>query len=140
MVVRPRYIVRMRRAQLLSASCTTGWADWIHSELWLFEDALLVAKTDFGRTVSHGFGPTVGAAPIGRDFSSADIARIESRARTSRRLDGSTLTSARFRTGRWVGGLDLCVGHTKHTLMWFANDHPEGALREALTRWGTPTT
>lgn len=140
MVVRPRYIVQMRRAQLLSASCTTGWADWIHSELWLFEDALLVAKTDFGRTVSHGFGPTVGADPIGRDFSSADIARIESRPTTSRWLDAASLTSARFRTGRWIGGLDLSVGHTKQTLLWFANDHPDVALRDALTRWGTPIT
>jgi hypothetical protein len=33
--------VRPRAGGLLSTTCTTGWLDWFHGQLWLFPDGLL---------------------------------------------------------------------------------------------------
>jgi hypothetical protein len=39
---------------LISASCTTGWLDWIHGTLWLGEAGLLRTSVGFTETLSHG--------------------------------------------------------------------------------------
>jgi hypothetical protein len=62
---------------LVTAGCTTGWADWIHGELWLCPDGLLRRSLGLATTVKHTVLPTVNpkARPIAV-FSGTDIQRI----------------------------------------------------------------
>lgn len=36
---------------LLSTTCTTGWLDWFHGELWLFPDGLLRVPIGWARSL-----------------------------------------------------------------------------------------
>ena len=130
----------MHRGQLITASCTTGWLDWIHSELWLFDDGLLVAKTSLWRTILNGVGPTVAAHLKTRDFTSAERAQAASSAWSNRWLDASELTSARFHAGLGVWIVDFDAAGVPVKLLWLQSDQPEGALRQALQRWGASIT
>jgi hypothetical protein len=40
-------------ATLITTSCTTGWLDWIHGELWLCPDGLLRRSLGLRETVKH---------------------------------------------------------------------------------------
>jgi hypothetical protein len=51
----------MREGRLVTASCTTGWLDWIHRELWLCNDGLLLVRLDLKPTRAHEKGQTVSA-------------------------------------------------------------------------------
>ena len=44
---------------LVSASCTTGWLDWIHGQLWVCPEGLLRRPLGLKATIAHGAGPTV---------------------------------------------------------------------------------
>src|SRR5258708_28253874 len=51
------------RVSLIAASCTTGWADWEHGNLWLAPDGL--ARVPLGWVVSfahsfQGIDPAIG--------------------------------------------------------------------------------
>jgi len=48
-----------RQCVLVTAGCTTGWADWVHGELWVCPDGLLRRSLGFGRTIRHLWFRTV---------------------------------------------------------------------------------
>lgn len=48
-----------RDTMLISRSCTTGWLDWIHGELWITPDALVRLRLGSGQTLRNGTGPTI---------------------------------------------------------------------------------
>src|SRR3984893_9691580 len=43
-------------AILLTTSCTTGWADWVHGELWLCPDGLLRLSLGLATTITKSLG------------------------------------------------------------------------------------
>jgi hypothetical protein len=47
---------------LVTASCTTGWTDWIHGELWVSAQGVLRRPLGLWATIVHGVGPTVRAS------------------------------------------------------------------------------
>lgn len=132
----------MRPATLVTASCTTGWLDWIHSELWLFDDGLLVTKTNLARTIANGLGPTVGSAPTTRGFTREDIAAITAANRSNTWVADSSLAGATFTTGSTTGRVDLELelAGRRRTLLWLQTDRADAALREAFVRWGVQIT
>ena len=63
---------------LISASCTTGWLDWVHGELWACDDGLLRRPLGLRATIAHSLGdyPKVSAyAPTTRDVLQAAAIR-----------------------------------------------------------------
>ena len=128
----------MPEAQLISASCTTGWLDWIHGELWLFADGLLLVKTDLWTTVAHGTGPSVTSPLKTREFTEAEVAALSSAHRLNRWIAGSAITSAAFHAGLSVGRIALELQEIRVKLLWLTSDKPETPLRRALERWGVP--
>jgi len=54
-------------AILLTTSCTTGWADWVHGELWLCPDGLFRISLGLAATIAKSSG--VGAARSYEDFA-----------------------------------------------------------------------
>lgn len=119
-----------RDGRLVTASCTTGWLDWVHSELWLCDDGLLVVRLDLRATRAHGRGPTVGATlrrrPVGRDEPGMWIGAEE-------------VVGASGRHGRKADRLSLELRDgTERKLLWLAVDRADVPLREALGGWGVP--
>jgi hypothetical protein len=41
-------------ATLIATSCTTGWLDWVHGELWFCPDGLLRRSLGLLETIKHG--------------------------------------------------------------------------------------
>lgn len=121
--------------RLLTAGCTTGWLDWIHSELWLFDDGLLLVRTDLVRTLANGFGPTVTSARAVSDFGSGDL--DERRAtRPNAWIAAPSLRSASFEAGPFARGVNLTSTTERRKLLWLTTDQPEPPLREAFRGWG----
>ncbi|AWZ16800.1 hypothetical protein [Streptomyces sp. ICC1] len=51
--------LKVQHAHLLAASCTTGWLDWFHGELWLLPDSLVRIRSGFADTVVNSISPGV---------------------------------------------------------------------------------
>jgi len=130
----------MHRGQLITASCTTGWLDWIQSELWLFDDGLLTARTGFWRTLLNSVLPTMASRPPIRDFTSAQISQTILSARSNTWLNASEFVSARFHAGLGAGIVDVDTTGAPVKLLWLPRDSPEGHLRDAFLRWGVAIT
>jgi hypothetical protein len=124
----------MPEGRLLTASCTTGWLDWIHSQLWLLDDGLLLVKTNLARTLANGYRPTVSSTPMVRDFGSGELETRKARNPDSW-IASASLQTARFGVNPFARGVDLISTRGRLKLLWLASDRPEGQLRDAFNRW-----
>jgi hypothetical protein len=84
---------REQLAVLLTTSCTTGWADWVHGEFWLCPDGLLRISLGLATTIAKSFG-------VGAERAYEDFAR-KSSPRTFEQYEIGDLLSRR-RTNVWV--------------------------------------
>lgn len=84
---------REQLAILLTTSCTTGWADWVHGELWLCPDGLLRISLGLATTIAKSSG-------VGGERAYEDFAR-KSSPRTFEQDEIGELLSRR-RTNIWV--------------------------------------
>jgi hypothetical protein len=118
-----------RACTLVSAGCTTGWADWIHGELWLCPDGLLRRSLGLMATIRHAVFPTVKAhARPMRSFSQDEIDEIVMAHRTNRFVPWQTVEEARLGVAR----LDVwTTDGRKMTFMWVPLDDVS-PLRETL--------
>jgi hypothetical protein len=93
-------------ARLISRSCTTGWLDWGHGELWLTETALVRVRRSRGHT-----------PPTNRHLSFAEIA------------------AARLHRGRVNDRLSVTL-HSggRHKLLWLSSEAAYGVLLDVLPR------
>ena len=121
---------------MLSASCTTGWLDWIHGELWLADDGLLRITLDLKQTRKHGAGRTA-SGQMTRSFSDTEIEDLLTRDRRNLWVPAKDITAADLRAGRLNGRLSLALADgSKIKLLWLRADHPEQPLQAALKSWG----
>jgi hypothetical protein len=123
----------MPEGRLLTVACTTGWLDWIHSELWLFEEGLFVARTGLIRTILNSRAPEITSpAPFGH----LEPNELRALQRSHRWISSTGLLTARFNWGVLTRGVDLIsVGGTQK-LLWPSTHRVEPPLREACRRWG----
>lgn len=49
----------MSKAITVSSSCTLGWTDCVHGDLWLLEEGLLRIASDVAATFRGGVGPAI---------------------------------------------------------------------------------
>ena len=63
-------------AECVTRSCTTGWFDWIHGELWLTPTGLIRRRLSLEESRAHGLGPTVGQPLERADVSGFDLDRL----------------------------------------------------------------
>jgi hypothetical protein len=126
----------MVQARLLTASCTTGWLDWIHGELWLLPDGLLRVPLGLKTTVAHGAARTVSNEP---EVDELDEMELEQRRHLPKSLwiEASNIASADLRKGLITSRLVVRLrdGRT-HKLLWLKADLAAVALRNALVTWG----
>src|SRR4051794_18176485 len=89
----------VKTGRLISGSATTGWADWIHGELWLFPDGLLRVRTGLGATLRNGVVKTVPATLPTRDFADKEIGELANTHGTNRWVAASLMDSASLHRG-----------------------------------------
>ena len=123
-------------ASLVTASCTTGWLDWIHGDLWILPNGLLRIRSDLGTTVAHGTSSTVSDHPIKRVFTTEEIDRLLHEHNTNLWVPADTIVSADIHTGLLTGRLALTLRDGRHLkLLWLRADNASEPIQRALASW-----
>ncbi|MEV0675444.1 hypothetical protein AB0I60_02860 [Actinosynnema sp. NPDC050436] len=121
-----------RRPVLVSRSCTTGWTDWVHGELWLSHGGLVRRRIGLWQTLLNGFGPTVEHPLPERDLD-VDVVRDEHR--TNLVLGWAEVRSADLRRGLVTSRLRLTTRDgTVHHLLFFRVDPAYAVLKPVIDR------
>jgi hypothetical protein len=122
---------------LLTASCTTGWLDWIHGELWLLPNGLLRTRSGLGATIGHANRRTLPDEPVRREFSPGEIDRLQRQHKTNLWIPRESILSASIFNGPLSGRLALKLNDGRRLkLLWLRADRASEPLRHALTSWG----
>ena len=131
----------MREGRLVTASCTTGWRDWIHRELWLCDDGLLLVRLDLKATRAHEKGPTVSATLRRRPVLDNEVTEAEAAGKRLSWIPAGEIVAASGHRGRMTDrlSLDLRDG-ASHKLLWMSVDRADIPLLAALNAWGVPPT
>jgi hypothetical protein len=127
----------MREGRLVTASCTTGWFDWIHRELWLCDDGLLLVRLDLKATRAHGVGPTAWATLRRRPVRDEELSEAETAGKQLVWIAANDIVAASGHRGRVTDRLTLELrGGTKRKLLWMSVDRADRPLLASLTAWG----
>jgi hypothetical protein len=120
-------------AQCLSRSCTTGWLDWIHGELWLSPTTLIRRRLTWTESTKHRLGPTVGEPLPQTQFHDPDLARLLAEHPTNKVIRFDSIATARLVRGVTTDGLRLTMHDgTRHKLLWLPRDPASKILRAVL--------
>lgn len=127
-----------RSCSLLSITCTTGWLDWVHGDLWLCPDGILRrsrgAKSTVGNAESGGMKELVSAThrPT-RAFTDDEVAAIARADRRNVWVTWDQVASARLVSGPMSHALHLELrGGRKISLRWLRQEGPADFLRARL--------
>ncbi|MFE8988612.1 hypothetical protein ACFYMI_12310 [Streptomyces collinus] len=125
--------ISLRPAQLIARTCTTGWLDWIHGELWLLPDHLVRIRGGVPATMTVGLlGPELAPPDTFRTLAH-DPGTIRSAHRTNKVLPLSEIANARIHGGLTTSGMTLSMTDgTRHKLLWMSMEPARGLLRDRL--------
>lgn len=125
-------------ATLISKSCTTGWLDWVHGELWLGEEAIMRSRLSLAETLAHGNGgsPTVTIPPARVPLPShLTPPLLAAGHRRNKYLPFAQIAAAALHRGRMNDRLSVTMDTgARHKLLWLSTDPAFAFLREALAR------
>jgi hypothetical protein len=128
----------MVRGQLLTSSCTTGWLDWIHGELWLLPNGLLRRPLGLAATIAHGMARTISDEPEERDFDGVELRRLRGSPKNLW-IEASDIGSVDLRQGFITSRLLVHLRDgRRRKLLWLVADPVGVTLRDALAKWGIP--
>ena len=131
----------MREGHLVTASCTTGWFDWIHRELWLCDDGLLLVRLDLEATRAHERGPTVGATLRRRPVRDEELAEADAAGKQLNWIPAEEIVAASGRRGRMSDRLSLELRDgAKRKLLWMSADRAGVPVLAALRAWDITVT
>jgi len=125
---------------LITASCTTGWFDWIHGELWLCPGGLLRRSLGLWATVRHGDmrGPKWSVDSLNRprrSFAPDEVRRIVESDRRNRWIKWDDISRATLKGGLVDHSLHLELNDgTRAKFLWLRMDGGLDLLRAALSR------
>lgn len=124
--------IRLQQAQLMARTCTTGWLDWIHGELWLTPTCLLRVRSGLMDSVVNSFGSGLPARDQGRTVG-YDPDRVLTGHRTNKLIPFPDIARARLRGGITTSSLtvDMRDG-TRHKLLWKSSDPARRLLTDRL--------
>ncbi|MEV4534523.1 hypothetical protein AB0J82_11905 [Asanoa sp. NPDC049518] len=123
----------MNVAQCVTRSCTTGWLDWIHGELWLTPTGLIRQRLSLEETIAHELGPTV-SQPLERaEVTEFDLDGLLAEHPTNKVIAFADVADARLVRGFAAHGLRLrMLDGRRHKLLWLTRDPAYQILDEAL--------
>ncbi|MCZ7423594.1 MULTISPECIES: hypothetical protein [unclassified Micromonospora] len=120
-------------ARLISRSCTTGWADWIHGELWLLPRHLVRRRLTLRETRANKDGRTVPVPLPEVPASSLALRDITSAHRTNKVIPLDEVAEARLHRGILTDRLALKMDDgSRHKLLWLKVDPAHEILGPAL--------
>ncbi|GAA1400122.1 hypothetical protein GCM10009662_21170 [Catellatospora coxensis] len=120
-------------AECISRSCTTGWLDWVHGELWLTPTGLVRRRLSRAESRANGLGPTV-TAPLPRaELPEAALTRVLAEHATNKVVTFESVDRARLVRGVTAHGLRLVLRDgSRHKLLWLTRDPAYGILADVL--------
>lgn len=125
--------VRLVRARLLTGTCTTGWLDWIHGELWLLPEGLLRIRSGFMATVANSYGAGSRTARDPYRLIAYDPKTVLAAHPTNKLIPFAGMATARLHGGVTTSGLEVVMTDgTRHKLLWASWDPVRRLLRERL--------
>ena len=126
--------VHLVQARLLTSTCTTGWLDWIHGELWLLPEGLLRIRSGFMTTLANSYGSGFGLTA--RDpyrLIAHDPQAVLAAHPTNKLIPFTAMATARLHGGVTTSGLEVAMKDgTHHKLLWASWDPARRLLRERL--------
>ncbi len=118
---------------LISRSCTTGWADWIHGELWLSSEHLIRRRLGLRQTIANGLWRTVPLSQPDYEITAEQILAVRSEHRTNHVVNWSDVVDANLRRGLLNGRLKLTMSDgSRHMFLWFSWDGAFVRLRPVI--------
>ncbi|MGW0865554.1 hypothetical protein [Streptomyces sp. NPDC002611] len=125
--------ISLQPAQLLATTCTTGWLDWTHGELWLLSDQLVRIRGGLLATAVTGLtGPELAARGTYRTLAH-DPDAVRSAHRTNKVLPLAEIAHARIHGGVTTSGMTLrMTDGTRHKLLWMSTEPARRVLRDRL--------
>ncbi|MFJ4896017.1 hypothetical protein ACIP5U_39525 [Streptomyces sp. NPDC088788] len=125
--------LRLLPARLLARTCTTGWLDWIHGELWLLPDALIRVRSGLMDSVVNSASGSGVSARDPYQVIPFDVESIRSAHRTNKVLPLAELSSARLHGGLTTSGMTATMRDgTHHKLLWLSTEPAGRLLRDRL--------
>ncbi|MFE2579456.1 hypothetical protein [Streptomyces sp. NPDC059378] len=125
--------LRLAPAKLLAGTCTTGWLDWIHGQLWLLPDALLRVRSGLLESVVNSVG---GSGVTARDeyrYVGYDFEAIRAAHRTNKVIPFAEIAHARLHGGVTASGMTVTMADgTRHKLLWMPYEPARRLLGERL--------
>ena len=133
--------MRNNECTLVSASCTTGWTDWVHGELWLCPGGLLRRSLGLAHTIwrgfRHGAAPTVTPSVRStRSFTPAEIQAISRANKRNRWVPWEAIAAAEAKRGPLTDFLHLNL-HDGQRLkfLWLRVDQAMDPITEVVGRY-----
>jgi hypothetical protein len=124
--------VRLLHAQLMANTCTTGWLDWIHGELWLLPTSLIRVRSGLMDSVANSFGSRLTAPKPGHTIV-YDPAAILAGHRTNKIIPFDGIERARLHGGITTSGLTVHMADgTRHKLLWMTSEPARRLLTDRL--------
>ena len=123
-------------ASLVTDSCTTGWLDWVHGELWLSEVALIRIRRTLGQTfMSARRGPTTSGTPALTSPASLAPEQVTARHSRNKYIALDEIAAAALHRGRLNDRLNITMrSGVRHKLLWLRSDAASGVLQVSLAR------
>ncbi|MEV7526745.1 hypothetical protein [Streptomyces sp. NPDC091371] len=124
--------LKVQHAHLLATSCTTGWLDWIHGELWLLPDSLVRIRGGFVDTVVNSISPSArehtATTVIGYDPTTV----LEGH-HTNKVIPFDSIAHASLHRGLTTSGLAVTMTDgTRHKLLWLSSEPARRVLTDRL--------
>jgi hypothetical protein len=118
---------------LVTRSCTTGWTDWVHGELWLLPDHLVRRRLSHRAARDNGNRRRVASLPVevyGPYLNLDDIAAAHP---TNKVLPLDAVLNARLHRGLLNDRLAVTMRDGEcHKLLWLKVDPAHEILSHAL--------
>lgn len=124
--------LRLTHAQLLARTCTTGWLDWVHGELWLLPTSLVRIRSGLTETVANSLGSSL-TAPIPGHLIGYDPAAVLAGHRTNKVIPFDAVARVRLHGGLTTSALTVSmVDGTRHKFLWLASEPARRLLADRL--------
>lgn len=125
--------VRHTQARLLTRTCTTGWLDWIHGELWLLPEGLLRIRSGLMTTLANGYVSAGLKAQEPYRPLTYDPETVLAAHPTNKLIPFAGMAAARLHGGVTTSGMEVAMTDgTRHKLLWATLDPARRLLRERL--------
>ncbi|MFD9332610.1 hypothetical protein [Streptomyces sp. NPDC060065] len=124
--------VRLVHAQLVADTCTTGWLDWIHGELWLLPTGLMRVRSGLMASVANSLGSSLTAPKPGHPIVHDPTALLAGH-RTNKIIPFDGIERARLHGGITTSGMTVSMTDgTRHKLLWMNSEPARRLLTDRL--------